>query len=106
MTLQIQITMNSHGVEKGLDKLLFVKEENPEKVSTFIHVQPPITANPRTQVRAKYLQARLTALPNKAIQVVIASATEVEHDKTDHAKLNRCREECEDCEIGLLYDYR
>ena len=77
----------AYGVDKGIAKLLKVREGTPEKVITFVHVQPTLTANPRTQIRAKYLQKRLTELQNDTTQVVIASTHEEEHDKTDDPTL-------------------
>ena len=69
----------AYGVDKGIEKLLEVREGTPEKVITFFHVQPPLTADPWTQIRAKYLQKRLGELQNDTTQVVIASTHEVEH---------------------------
>ena len=77
----------AYGVDKGIKKLLKVREGTPEKVITFMHVQPPLTARPRILIRAKYLQKRLGEIQNDMTQVVIASTHEVEHDKTDHPTL-------------------
>ena len=55
----------AYGVDKGMDKLLMLRENHPDKMLTFVHVQPPITANPRAEVRAKYIQSRLTSIQSE-----------------------------------------
>ena len=51
------------GIHKGIAKLLYLKEDDPERVITFVHIKPPSTAEPRTQIRAKYLEKTVTGSP-------------------------------------------
>ena len=80
------------GIHKGIDKLLYLKEEDPERVITFVHIKPPSTADPSTQIRAKYLEKMLLGHQNETTQVIVAANTEVKFDKTDHPTLRGTRD--------------
>ena len=80
------------GIHKGIDKVLHLKEDDPERVVTFVHIKPPSTADPRTQIRAKYLEKTLLEYQNETTQVIVAANAEVEFDKTDHPTLRGTRD--------------